>query len=110
MKTALYIGGPLILAVTTTFLIGSGIVTFGDVDGLEVEQESIEYREGDEPATVRKQPGLSKYLHISIRRPVGFENWKFIFERKAEEERVWEEEFGEEMIQIEPPVLVIPAR
>ena len=117
------VGGPLILALAATFLIGSGIVTFGDVSGLEVEEESIEYREGDEITTARKQNGLNKYTNITLRWPVGIdENWKFIFEDKAkrdnckncnidtEVEVEAEVEEGAEMIQIDPPVLVIPVR
>ena len=119
MNTALLVGGPLILALTATFLIGSGIVTFGEVAGLELEQESIEYREGDEITTVRKQNGLSKYANITLRWPTGLdESWKFIFENKAKRDNCpncnvnteVEAEAGAEMFQIDPPVMVIPTR
>ena len=90
---------------------------FSDISGLEIEEQPIEYRNGSEDITVRKQPGLSKYANITFRRPTGFD-WKtlrFEFERqlaieeinKEYDEKVKEVE-GEEMIQIDPPVLVIP--
>lgn len=91
---------------------------FSDISGLEIEEQPIEYRSGSEDIVVRKQPGLSKYANITLRRPTGFD-WKtlrFEFERqiaideinKEYNEKIKEAE-GEEMIQIEPPVLVIPA-
>lgn len=58
---------------------------FGGVAGLEIEDQPIEYREGSEPSTMTKQPGLAKYANISIQRPTDFDwkGWKFIFEREA---------------------------
>lgn len=148
MKTALIIGGPLVLSLIA-FSIWSGIVSFGEVDGLEhkagaepggtfvlsiepstgiteieeigleIEREPIEYREGDELTTVRKLNGLTKYTNITVRWPSGFdkEQWKFIFEDKCPEcsveVRDYKEPelgFGQEMHQIDPPTLVIPAR
>ena len=117
MNTALLIGGPLVLVLAATFLVSSGIVTFGEVPGLELEEESIEYREGNEVTTVSKQPGLKKYANITLRWPVGMdENWKFISENKAARDNCpdcnvnTEAEVSGEMRQIEPPVLVIPVR
>lgn len=129
------VGGPLILAVA--FAIWSGILTFGEANnfktdqdatfsdavGLEMEvgQEPIEYRTGSEPVTVRKLTGLTKYTHITLRWPVGIDsNWKFIFDETLlpEEESNTElspaldghSDAGVEMIKIDPPVLVVPAR
>lgn len=98
--------------------------SFSDVEGLdmEIEQEPIEYREGDEITSVRKLNGLNKYTNITLRWPTGFDtgNWKFIFDEKnlsntcpdcklapQLEEKA---DAGVEMHQIDPPVLVIPAR
>ncbi len=87
---------------------------FADVSGLEVEQQPIEYRDGSEDITVRKQPGIAKYANITMKRPTKFDwkSWKLIFAREAaiqEVEREYDEkleemqggEEGEEMIQIE---------
>lgn len=81
---------------------------FADVNGLSFEQESIEYRDGTEAASKTKQPGLTKFTNITVRRPKGvdWENWRFVFEEEVEVEA--EDEV--EMIQINPPTLVIPAQ
>ena len=146
MNTALMVGGPLALALIGTFLVGSGIVYFGELPdgiehqagveqggtfvsveqsadfsetaGLEIEEQSIEYRDGMETNTKIKQPGLTKYANIHIRRPVGIdtESWRFIFANQVARENCEtcnveeNEEEGVEMHQIDPPVLVIPAR
>lgn len=173
MKTAFLVGGPLIVSIG--FGVYSGVVSFGDVDGLEhqsgveaggtfalehqetyqcdeegsncvlidsstelseidgleIEQEPIEYREGDELTTVRKLNGLNKYANITLRRPTGFDwkSWRFMFEREAAIEAVnqeYDEKLQEmeaeaetetradagiegEIYQIEPPRLIIPA-
>lgn len=93
---------------------------FSEIDGLEIEETPIEYREGSDDIHVRKQPGIAKYANITLRRPSGF-NWKslkFEFERQAAIEE-FNKEFdqkineaeseGAEMYQIDPPTLVIPA-
>jgi phage tail-like protein len=41
---------------------------FRECAGLDSTQDVIEYREGHEPATVRKLPGLVKYSNISLKR------------------------------------------
>jgi hypothetical protein len=67
MRTALIIGGPLILIllVATFFLMKQGIVpSFGI---LKVEQEPIEYRTGDESNYQTKQPGIPKYGNIQMK-------------------------------------------
>lgn len=95
---------------------------FSDMSGLEIEQEPIEYREGSEPTHVRKLNGLTKYANVTLRWPTGFDtgNWKFIFdESKLPKEepktkfspKLYENpDAGVEMIEIDPPTLVIPAR
>ncbi len=45
---------------------------FTEVGGLAAESDIVEYREGSEPATVRKLPGLRKYSNITLSR--GFTN------------------------------------
>jgi phage tail-like protein len=41
---------------------------FSECSGLDTETTPIEYREGNEPATVRKLPGLHKYTNITLKR------------------------------------------
>lgn len=41
---------------------------FTEVGGLMTEQDVIEYREGSDSATVRKQPGLRKYSNLTLKR------------------------------------------
>lgn len=43
---------------------------FQECSGLDVSQEPIEYREGGEPITPRKLPGLVKYTNLTLRRGV----------------------------------------
>lgn len=97
--------------------------SFSEASGLdlEIEQEPIDYREGNEPTTVRKLNGLTKYANITLRWPIGFDtgNWKFVFDESGlpQEEPTTKldpvlsenPDEGVEMIQIDPPTLVIPA-
>jgi phage tail-like protein len=41
---------------------------FTECSGLTTEQDVIEYREGNETATMRKLPGLRKYSNIALKR------------------------------------------
>lgn len=41
---------------------------FMEANGLEIQTESIEYREGGDNATVRKSPGLTSFAPIVLRR------------------------------------------
>ena len=43
---------------------------FSEVSGLSTETDVIDYREGNEPATVRKLPGLTRYSNITLKRGV----------------------------------------
>jgi phage tail-like protein len=43
---------------------------FSEVTGLTSESEPIEYRNGDEDATVRKMPGLKKFGNVTLKRGV----------------------------------------
>lgn len=47
---------------------GVTCAAFTEVGGLTTEQDVIEYREGNESATVRKLPGLRKYSNITLKR------------------------------------------
>lgn len=53
--------------------------SFTEVSGLEFEISPIEYRNGSEPATVRKMPGLTKYSNLTLKRGITgdllFWNW-----------------------------------
>lgn len=40
---------------------------FRECSGLDSAQDPIEYREGNEPLTARKLPGLNKYSNISLK-------------------------------------------
>lgn len=44
--------------------------SFAEVSGLEVDLPPIEYRNGSEDITVRKQPGLKKFNNIVMKRGV----------------------------------------
>lgn len=108
--------------------------SFSETAGLELENEPIEYRNGSESPTVRKLDGIKKFGNISLKWPIAtgdliFWNWvvdgvdeRVEHDRQAETrvETKVETEFssvnneraaeGVEMIEIDPPVLVIPAR
>lgn len=43
---------------------------FSECSGLDVSADTIEYRKGSDPATVRKLPGLAKYATISLKRGI----------------------------------------
>ncbi|MGH9891661.1 MAG: phage tail protein [bacterium] len=43
---------------------------FREASGLDATQDPIEYREGTEPLTARKLPGLNKYSNISLKRGI----------------------------------------
>jgi phage tail-like protein len=40
---------------------------FRECTGLEARQQPVEYREGTDPLTVRKLPGLNTYANITLR-------------------------------------------
>jgi phage tail-like protein len=52
----------------TVEIDGLASTMFAEVEGLELEVEVIEYREGGEPTTVRKVPGLTKFPVLTLRR------------------------------------------
>ena len=47
---------------------GMSVAAFTEVGGLTAESDVFEYRDGSEPATVRKLPGLLKYSNITLKR------------------------------------------
>ena len=51
----------------TVAIDGTDIAGFTEVTGLMTESDIIEYREGSEPATVRKIPGLIKHGNITLK-------------------------------------------
>lgn len=51
----------------TIAIDGTDIAGFTEVSGLMTESDIIEYREGSEPATVRKLPGLIKHGNITLK-------------------------------------------
>jgi phage tail-like protein len=47
----------------------TAVAGFSEVGGLSADGDVVEYREGtDLPLTVRKMPGLCKYVNISLKR------------------------------------------
>jgi len=75
---------------------GGTRVGFTEVSGLDFETEVIEYREGNSPAYHKsKQPGLTKYANITLKRGTFlgdfefFEQWKktFMFQEGKEKFR-----------------------
>ena len=57
---------------------GEGRMGFAEVCGLEAETEVIEYREGSSPNYNRtRQPGLTKYSNIILKRGVFKEDFDF---------------------------------
>ena len=56
--------------VSLTFEGSLGDMAFSKVSGLETESEVIEYREGNDPFTMRKIPGMTKYPPIVLERGV----------------------------------------
>jgi phage tail-like protein len=52
---------------------------FQEVDGLDSSTDPIDYREGADPAHVRKLPGLNKYSAITLKRGItdSDELWKW---------------------------------
>jgi len=50
---------------------GDQIAAFQEVSGLDSENTPIEYREGADPMnTVRKLPGMEKYMNLTLKRGV----------------------------------------
>jgi phage tail-like protein len=49
---------------------GKTISGFSEVSGLEAEVEVVEYREGSDPMTTHKAPGLQKYANITLKRGI----------------------------------------
>lgn len=41
---------------------------FSDISGLAAEIEAIDYREGSDPLTMRKLPGVRKFSNVTLRR------------------------------------------
>jgi phage tail-like protein len=41
---------------------------FRECSGLDSSQDPVDYREGNDPLTARKLPGLNKYSHITLKR------------------------------------------
>jgi phage tail-like protein len=49
---------------------GTTAAGFAEVGGLTMEQDIIEYREGSDTPSVRKNPGLAKYANITLKRGI----------------------------------------
>lgn len=47
---------------------GVAIAGFSEISGLSAEIEPIDYREGSDPMTVRKLPGVRKFTNVTLKR------------------------------------------
>lgn len=56
---------------------------FREASGLDSSQDPIEYREGTEPLTVRKLPGLTKYTNITLKRGITDDAFLWEWRKKA---------------------------
>jgi phage tail-like protein len=72
---------------------GTNVAGFTEVGGLASESDVGEYREGTEPALLRKIPGLKKYTNITLKR--GFTDNSELWEwRKTSEDGATERRDG----------------
>lgn len=53
---------------------------FREVTGLDVSNDTIDYREGSDPTHVRKVPGLVKYANVTLKRGItdDMDIWKWM--------------------------------
>lgn len=56
---------------------------FREASGLDTTQDPIEYREGSDPLTVRKLPGLTKYSNITLKRGITDDAFLWDWRKKA---------------------------
>lgn len=47
--------------------VGGAEAGFSEVSGFDISLDTIEYREGDDPTTPYKLPGLTKYSNITLK-------------------------------------------
>lgn len=91
---------------------GYGKVSAFDVVGLELELDSIEYRDGASTEYNKtKQPGLTKYANITLKWPGKLGDtifWKFIVGDNDVMEHEAGVEEGGTFKMVDPPTLVIP--
>jgi phage tail-like protein len=60
---------------------GGTRIGFTEVTGLDFETEVIEYREGNMPSYNKtKQPGLTKYTDITLKRGIVFDDFEYFSE------------------------------
>lgn len=50
--------------------VGGAEAGFNEVTGFDISIDTIEYREGDDPTTPYKLPGLTKYSNITLKHGV----------------------------------------
>ncbi len=62
---------------------GVVVAGFSEVSGLSTDTNMIEYREGNEVATVRKLPGLMKYVPIVLKRGFTADNKLWTWRKKV---------------------------
>ncbi|MGB3367335.1 MAG: phage tail protein [Acidaminobacteraceae bacterium] len=47
--------------------VGGAEAGFSEISGFDISLDTIEYREGDDPTTPYKLPGLTKYSNITLK-------------------------------------------
>ncbi|HEX8746396.1 MAG TPA: phage tail protein [Pyrinomonadaceae bacterium] len=62
---------------------GITIAGFSEVTGLNSESNVIDYREGDEPITPRKLPGLNKYANLTLKRGMSVDKQLYEWRKTA---------------------------
>lgn len=67
---------------------GIARASFRECSGLESRQAPVEYREGNDPPTPRKQPGLNTYSNITLRWGITDDPSFRLWRRTAEEGNV----------------------
>ncbi len=60
-----------------------GVLSFTKVDGLEDETEVVDYREGMDPVTMGKHPGLSTFPNLTLERGVSSDSSLIAWRRKV---------------------------
>jgi phage tail-like protein len=62
---------------------GITIAGFSEVTGLNSESNVIDYREGDEPITPRKLPGLNKFANLTLKRGMSVDKQLYEWRKTA---------------------------
>ena len=61
---------------------------FSEATGLNITSDPIEYREGDEPPSVRKLPGLIKHGNITLKSGISHSEALFTWRKQVEDGKI----------------------